>query len=85
LSVYLKKNQLDAQFIFSIFRRTPLYVLGISIAHHQEVHHMATTIGTYCSNPARTTDSHLKRTIRTNYCSHMVYLLMIGYRYTWNM
>jgi hypothetical protein len=27
------------------------------------------------SNPARTTDSHLKRTISTNICKHTVYLL----------
>jgi hypothetical protein len=47
--IHLKKNQFDAQFIFSIFRQTPLQVSGISIAHHQEVHRMDTTIGTYCS------------------------------------
>jgi len=47
--IHLKKNQLDAQFIFSIFCQTSLHVLGISIAHHQEVHHMDTTFGTYCS------------------------------------
>ena len=45
----LKKNQLDAQFIFSIFRQTRLHVSGVSIAHHQEVHRMDTTIGTYLS------------------------------------
>ena len=36
--VHLKKNQLDAQFISSIFRQTPLHVSGVSLAHHQEVH-----------------------------------------------
>jgi hypothetical protein len=41
---HLKKNQLDAQFIFSIFRHTPLHVSGVSIAHHQEVHRKDTTI-----------------------------------------
>ena len=60
---------------------------------------MDTIIGTYCSfqmtvccpswvgvaNPARPTDSHLKRTISTNCCIHMVYLLMMGYRYARNM
>jgi len=35
-----------AQFIFSIFRQTPLHVSGISLAHHQDVHYMDTTIGT---------------------------------------
>ena len=34
---HLKKRQLDAQFIFSIFRQTALHVSGISIADHQEV------------------------------------------------
>jgi hypothetical protein len=46
---HLKKNQIDAQFIFSIFHQTPLHLLGISIAQHQEVHRTDTTIGTYCS------------------------------------
>ena len=57
------ENQLDVQFIFSISCQTPLHVSGVSIAHHQEVPRMDTTIGTYCaycSNPARTTDCHLK-------------------------
>jgi hypothetical protein len=82
---HLKKNHLDAQFIFSIFRQKPLHVLGISIAHHQEVHRVTTTIGTCCSNPARTTNCHLKRTISTNCCSHTVYPLMMGYRYARNI
>jgi len=47
--IRLKKNQLGAQFIFCIFRQTPLYVSGISIAYHQEVHSMDKTVGTYCS------------------------------------
>ena len=43
----LRKNikKLDAQFIFSIFRQTPLHISGVSIAHHQEVSRMDTTIG----------------------------------------
>jgi hypothetical protein len=49
LYIHLKNNQLDAQFIFSIFRQTPLHVSGISIAHLQEVHCTYKTIGTYCS------------------------------------
>jgi hypothetical protein len=49
LYIHLKKNQLDAQLIFSIFRQTPLRVSGISIAHHQEIHLTDTTVGTYCS------------------------------------
>jgi len=47
--IHLKKNQPDAQFISSIFRQTPLHVSGESTAHHQEVHRMDTTIGTFCS------------------------------------
>ena len=43
--IHLKKNQLDSQFIFSIFRQIPLHVSGVSIAHHQEVYRMDTTIG----------------------------------------
>jgi len=43
-----KENQLDAHFILSIFRQTPLHVSGVSIAHHQEVHRMDIAIGTYC-------------------------------------
>jgi len=42
-----KENPTDAQFIFSIFRPTPLHVSGVSKAHHQEVHRMDRTIGTY--------------------------------------
>jgi hypothetical protein len=45
--IHVKKNQLDAQFIFSIFRQTPPHVSDISTAHHQEVHRMDTTIGTF--------------------------------------
>jgi hypothetical protein len=48
-SVHLRKNQLDAQPIFSILRQKPLHVSGLSKTHHQEVHHMDTTIGTYYS------------------------------------
>jgi len=43
--IRLKKKQLDAQFIFSTFRQTPLHVSGVSVAHHQEVHRICTTIG----------------------------------------
>ena len=45
--IHLKKNQIDAQFVFSICRQTPLHILGVSTAHHQEVHRMDTAIGTY--------------------------------------
>jgi len=46
--VRVKKNQLDAKFIFSICRQL-LHVSGISIAHHQEVHTIDTTICISCS------------------------------------
>jgi hypothetical protein len=46
---HLNKNQLDAQFIFSIIRQTPLHVSGVSTAHHQEVHRMDTAVGTFYS------------------------------------
>jgi len=35
--IHLQKNQLDVQFIFSIHCQTPLHVLDVSTAHHQEV------------------------------------------------
>jgi len=35
-AIRVKKAQLDAQLILSIFRQ-PLHVSGVSIAHHQEV------------------------------------------------
>jgi len=44
--IHFKKNQLDAQFIFSIVLPTPVHVSGVSTAHHQEVHRMD-TIGAY--------------------------------------
>jgi len=47
--IHLKENQIDAKFIFSIFRQTPLHVSSVSTAHHQEVHLMDTAIGNYCS------------------------------------
>jgi len=38
LDIFIKKNQLDALLIVSIFRQTPLHVSGVSTAHHQEIH-----------------------------------------------
>ena len=31
-----------------------------------------------CSNPTRTTDTHLKRIVSTKFCIHRLYLLMMG-------
>jgi len=46
--IHWRKHQLDAQFIYSIVRQTPLHVSAVSTAHHQEIHRMDKTIGTYC-------------------------------------
>ena len=83
--IHLKKNQLDAQSVFSIIRQTPPHVSDVSIAYHQKVHRVDTKIGTHYSLSSRATDSHLKRIISTKCCIHTVYLLMIGYRYARNM
>jgi hypothetical protein len=32
-NTYLKKNQMDAKFIFSLFGQTPLHVLGVSTTY----------------------------------------------------
>ena len=61
----IKKNQLDAQLILSMFRQ-PVRV-GLD------------------SNPTTTTDSHLKRTISTNCCVHIIVLPDDGLRYARNM
>jgi len=44
----VKKNQLDAQLILSIFHQ-PLHVSGISRSIIRRYNHMYTTIGTYYS------------------------------------
>jgi hypothetical protein len=46
-----KENQLDAQFIFSIFRQTHVHVhvSGVLIVYHQEAHRMDTAFCNYCS------------------------------------
>ena len=59
----VKKTQLDAQIILSIFRQ-PLRVSGVSRPIIRRYNHMYTTICTF--NPTSTTDSHLKRIISTN-------------------
>jgi len=78
------------------FVSQPLHVLGIFVAHHQEVYciYTRTTIGT-CSSFQLTVcwpgwdgtpiDSQLKSTTRTNCCICTVHLLMMGYKNTWNM
>ena len=65
----LKKSQLDAQLILSIFRR-PLHVSGVSRRIIKRYNRMYKTIGTYYLT--RTTDSHLKRIIITLCCIHTV-------------
>jgi len=71
------------------FVSQPLHVSGISVAYHQEVHCIYTTIGMsrafQLMSVGRPTASQLKRTTRTNCCIYTIYLLMIGYTYTRNM
>jgi hypothetical protein len=45
----VKKNQLDAQFIFSIFRQTPVHVSGVSRPITMRYNRMYTTFGAYCT------------------------------------
>ena len=92
----VKKNQLVAQFILTIFRQT-LQVSGVSRPITRRYNRMYTTVGTHCSfqmtvcclgwigtNPTKTTDSHLKR-ISANCCIHTVVHLDDGPRYARNM
>jgi hypothetical protein len=45
-----RKHQLDAQFIFSIVRQTPLHVSGLSIPINRRYNRIYTTFGIYyCS------------------------------------
>jgi len=60
---HVKKNQLDARLILSIF-------------------HLLSWLD--CSNPAWTTDSHLKRIISSNCCIRTVVPPDDGPRYTRN-
>jgi len=96
--IHFKENQLDAQFIFSIVRQTPLHVSGVSTAHHQEVHRTDTTIGAYTSilfswlsvvlagfQPSQDNRHSSKKNIITNCCIRTVYLLMMGCRYARNV
>ena len=96
----IKKNQLDAQLILSIFRQY-LHVSGVSRPIVRRHNRMYTTIGTYysfymtvccpgwirtaISNPTKTTDSCLKRIISTNCCIHTVLPPDDGPRYARNM
>ena len=74
---YVKKNQLDAQLILSIFRQ-PLHVSGLrkSIIWRYN----RTTLV-----PTNTTDSHLKRILSTNCCKHTVVPPDNGTRYAQNL
>ena len=77
----VKKNQLDAQLILSIFRQ-PLHVSGISRTIIRRYNQIYTKIWYllfflddcllcwlgWSSNPTRTTDSHLERIISTKCC-----------------
>jgi hypothetical protein len=64
------------------FVNQPLHVSGISLAHHQKVCCIYTTIGTVCCPVGhQSTDI----TTRTNCCIYTVYHLIMGYRYARNM
>ena len=52
------------------FRRTT--------THHQEVHHMDTTVGCLLSWQSQDNRQPSKQNISTNCCIHMVHLLMMG-------
>jgi len=70
------------------FVSQPLHVSSISVAHHQEIYCIHTTIGMCCAFQLTVcwpTDNQLKSTTHTNCCTYIVYLLMMGYRYAQNM
>jgi len=78
----VKKNQLDAQHILSIFRQ-PIHVSGVSRLIIRTYNRMYTATGTYYSfwmtvcrpgwiNPTRITESHLRKTVCTSCCIHTV-------------
>jgi hypothetical protein len=92
ISKRVKKNQLDAQLILSIFRQT-LHVSGVYRSVIMRYNRMYTTVGTCCSfawlsvvvvglelnsKPTTKTDSHLKRIISTSCCLYRLYVLMMG-------
>jgi len=90
----VKKTQLDAQLILSIYRQ-PVHVSGVSRPIIRRYNRIYTKFGTYYSfldecvvlvwNPTRTTDSHLKRIISTNCCIHTVVPPDGGFGYARNM
>ena len=73
------------------FVNQPLHVLGISAAHHQEVHCIYTTVGTCCAfqlTDCWPADSQLDSTTCTNCCMRVgtlivatIYLQLIQNRY----
>jgi hypothetical protein len=96
---HVKKTQLDAQLILSIFRQ-PVHVSSVPRPIIRRHNRMYTTDGTYYSfqttvccpgwigpNPPRTTDIHLlvKRILSTNCCIHKVVPPDDGPRYARNM
>jgi len=79
----VKKNQLDTQFILSIFCQ-PLYVSGVSRPIIRRYNRMYTTLFLDDCLLSRTTDSHQKRIISTK-CIHTVVPPDDGTRYAQNM
>jgi hypothetical protein len=87
----VKKNQLDAHFILSIFRQ-PLDVSGVSRPIIRRYNPTYATVGTYysfwitvCCPGSNQKNSHLKRIISTNCCIHTVVLPDDALRYARNM
>ena len=83
-----------------IFHQTPLHVLGVSTAHHQEARRKFTTVGTNCLfrwlsvvlaglqlqfQPNHDNRQPSKKIISTNCCRQMACLLMMGGGYTQNV
>jgi hypothetical protein len=74
----VRKNQLDAHFILSIFRQ-PLHVSGVSRRIIRRYNPTYTTVATYyyfwitvCCPGSNQKNSHLKRIISINCCIHTV-------------
>jgi hypothetical protein len=68
----VKKTQLDAQLILSIFHQPP-HVSGVSRPMIRRYNRMYTTIGIYYSVPIQPGQhSHLKRLISTKCCTHTI-------------
>jgi len=76
------------QYLYSLyFVSQPLHVLGIFVAHHQEVYYIYKH-NSWCvlcfAVDCWPTDSQLKSTTRTNCCIYSIYLMMMDHEYSRN-